>query len=733
MDEIPLNSGMARDIMIYTINAMLYMRRNFAMNKRGKPNKTKGREYFVSAIEKKKKNERIAIKLKLIMSHVLLAAIPVIIVAVMLFLNAKTNIIQEVETANQATAEQVAYLIEAKMDEIETTSVTLIANQDILSTISKDIDDYDNSLEFMQERKNKLYSVTTPLEAHPNINSISFLTEKEILSGNVALYMTDGFLESFLGSQEYQLVVEADAKPLWFYGLFEQESLFFMRYVKNLSKSANNSVMLIEVKKDLIGNLLHAESLEEGARMTVVDAEGLVIESSDETAMMGQTLDITEELQQKIEVSTSEDRIISFVTKKNVSEETLVVASEMDNGWRYITKVPTSSIYGGINNMMSATLLVVVICFVIALLIGVYLAVIISNPINYIRGKMKAVEQGDLTVRSQFSGSRELGSLSDSFNAMTENMSVLIRDTKGITEQVAEDSVELQQIAKQSATYSKEVISAVESLAEGASDQALDADKTAEIIKELVTQINLTENSFQEVVQVTTKTKRASENASQSIEKLNTSTAKTMALTTNIKTDMGALTNRFKEILGIIDMINAISEQTNLLALNAAIEAARAGDAGKGFAVVADEVRKLASQSSEAAQDISSIVNSIYEMTKKTEEMIESGAEIYQQQEESVKDTEVTFNDIIRDMDNIIHEVDKVYVLLSGLDEIQNEATDSITSIAAISEESASAIQQVLATGNEQAEAAEHLSIMADKLNHVIEGMNEKITSFRID
>lgn len=57
-----------------------------------------------------------------------------------------------------------------------------------------------------------------------------------------------------------------------------------------------------------------------------------------------------------------------------------------------------------------------------------------------------------------------------------------------------------------------------------------------------------------------------------------------------------------------LERIEQIASQTNLLALNAAIEAARAGEAGRGFSVVADEVRKLAIETSDATDDIISLL-----------------------------------------------------------------------------------------------------------------------------
>ncbi len=107
------------------------------------------------------------------------------------------------------------------------------------------------------------------------------------------------------------------------------------------------------------------------------------------------------------------------------------------------------------------------------------------------------------------------------------------------------------------------------------------------------------------------------------------------------------LSRRAEEIGGIVQLIQEVADQTNLLALNAAIEAARAGEAGRGFAVVADEVRNLAQRTSQATEDISSLVLRIQTETREACDVMESGAQAAEQHSVESQQAVVSMHELL--------------------------------------------------------------------------------------
>ncbi len=683
--------------------------------------------------------ERLPIKQKLILSHFLILLVPVMIILLLLFYNAKAAILEEVESANLSVADQVTALVNLKLSSIDSSTTLLASDNTILQILGRSVEDYGTEYEMVKDRQDNLFSRLNALRlSFPELNQVVIVKPDEIIDpSKYKDFSTPEFHKAFEESHENRLLKEGKERAVWSYGLFDRQELFYMRAFRNTHASGELQILVYDISPLFLLEDIAAGQASDGVRMSLMDKEGQVVVSSDGSLAMGDPIGISEELQ-KVAAGTAsgnETNMVpggSFITAEGAAGETMVIFKQTDAGWWYVIEIPTETIYGNINRIGVLAVALGGISLILAIVVGILLALTIVKPIDHIRSKMKLVEQGNLKVRSSISGRFEMGQLSHSFNLMAENMSGLIHKTLELSGKVVTNSEDLKSIAAQSALSSKEIMEAVEALSRGASEQAADSEKAATTINQLVGQLGTTQTYFKEVVETTTRTKEASAQAAVTIQELNAATVQSITLSDNIKHDIGELSEQFQEILVIIDIINGISSQTNLLALNAAIEAARAGEAGKGFAVVADEVRKLANQSSEAAQNISNIVNNIYEETKLTEEMIEKGAVIYKKQEAAVHNTEHTFGTIVSDMDNIIRVIENVYGLMSGMGSLQKEATDSVSSIAAIAEETAASTEELLATGEEQTAVAEQLSVMAKKLAEVIENLKDNVRRFKI-
>lgn len=677
--------------------------------------------------------ERVSIKLKLILSHSLVAIIPIVIIAVVLFVQARTAMIDKVDSSNQAYVSKVTDILNLKINNLIETSKIIIGDTVLLKTLDKSVRDYDNEYAMINDQKAKFEETVKPLifSNKSIINIYAVMSDK--IASNTKLVVTPETIKTFYESEEVKVLNENGTKPVWFSNLYDTDHIFLMRTFKSITTGKDLGVLVIEVSSDYFKQELKTEDVGEKALLSILNAKDQLVTSTSENI---EEMGILEELQanrdKKVLEASGETIKDSFITKKNVEEETIVSYAVCSNGWTFVFELPTSEFLGAILAIRKVALIIAIAVGIVAIAIGIWMAFSISKPIDYIRRKLKQVEQGDLTVTSNIKGRYEMSQLSTSFNEMTLNMRRLIEEVGTVVGNVTENSNDLNKIARNSALASKEVLNAVESISNGAIEQARDAEKTTTIIQKLINQVNNTEKHFNDVVEATHKTKLASNSATVTIETLNMTTKDTVTLSQNILEDMNDLIKRFEEITSIIDMIDGISVQTNLLALNAAIEAARAGESGRGFAVVADEVRKLAVQSSNAVKSISNIIEGIYTATGKTEAMIKDGSKIYEDQEKAVANTGIIFKEIVINMDHIIGEVNLVYEMLEGLEGIQLDATESITSIAAIAQESAAAIEEVLATGEEQIASAEHLVNMSLELGEVIQEMNGQISRFSI-
>lgn len=706
-------------------------------------------------IKQKMKKERISMFWKLILSFILIGVLPVMIVGMLVFFKAQDSVLEEVMNARIEIATQIAKNIDKNMQAVEATGILLVTDFELLDTVEKSEADYDSKLDFIRERDDVIEPAFMSVQStNSYLSNIVFVKHDETIGAvDNQTYMDDAFTDQFFTSDLYDEVSEHKSRFTWKGNLFDKDKIFCIRNVTNGSRDLGSLIIEIDkdyflddlelikfndhTKDDLKNTIaLYENDTERELASTgfhIIDETGLVIASNYEY-LNGQYFDSHEVWHEKVAADGSQDSIFGgYVTSVGYESEHLIVYAQLKNGWYIIKALPTQFIYEGVVDIRWIAVIAIFVSISLAILLGLIISYSISGPIKHIRDLLKRLEQGDLTTKSLIIGKYELGQLSDSFNLMTTNMGELIYDISIISETLSSDVVDLKQLANVTSDGSKDIIIAVEDIAEGASSQASDADKAKNIIVSLSDKISETKNTFNLVAEATIRAKAVSNAATDTIDQLNSSTAESMVLTQEIHMDIKNLVVQFKEIHNIVGLIAGISKQTNLLALNAAIEAARAGESGKGFAVVADEVRKLAEQSTNAATDISNIINTVHKTTLETEKKINSGTEIFFKQEDAVKATGEKFQVIAMDMERINEEISQMKQVLEGLDKIQSEAIDATMSIASIAEESAAAIEEVLATSEVQTSSSQKLSCMSDNLSQITIELNECMKGFKIE
>lgn len=197
-----------------------------------------------------------------------------------------------------------------------------------------------------------------------------------------------------------------------------------------------------------------------------------------------------------------------------------------------------------------------------------------------------------------------------------------------------------------------------------------------------------------------------------------TSTKKTMQVTSNLDKEVG-------EIGKTLEIINDIAGSINLLALNASIEAARAGEAGRGFAVVAQEVGKLSTNTRESLNEVNEVILRVQKGTQETAKyMNENSAKM---QNQNVRMLE-TINGIRSMMEMLKQSVDTI----SKVDCIQNNQSHVILQTIQVSEDVVNRIDEEnrefvnigqMVQGNVQ--EVFKLSDQIDQINGMIEELEE--------
>jgi methyl-accepting chemotaxis protein len=311
-------------------------------------------------------------------------------------------------------------------------------------------------------------------------------------------------------------------------------------------------------------------------------------------------------------------------------------------------------------NILTSILIVTVIVGALMILVGIFFARTLANPISQATRFASQVAQGRLDETLDITNKDEIGTLAQALQTMVANLKNTIHkadekakeaeekahectlatqeaeDAKQQAEQAKRDGMlqaagRIEGVVEQVSAATEQLAAQVEEASRGSEEQRARTGETATAMEEMnATVLEVARNASQAAEasdQAKSKAQEGAKVVSDSVGAIN----RVQRQAGEMNQNLGQLGQQAEQIGRIMTVIEDIADQTNLLALNAAIEAARAGDAGRGFAVVADEVRKLAEKTMSATKEVGQAITAIQQGTRTTIQGMDAAAQSIEQ------------------------------------------------------------------------------------------------------
>lgn len=414
---------------------------------------------------------------------------------------------------------------------------------------------------------------------------------------------------------------------------------------------------------------------------------------------------------------------------------TKITYSKKDPHWNWV--VASGSYLSDFNSGANKILTMLSITIGFTIVIGAIFIILFSRhlglPLRKIANAVKRIAVGNLTVTNiDVKNNDEVGTLSENYTVMANNLRNLVMDINNSSLQVASSAQQLSSSCEFTSQAAEDITNSMLQVASGTEDQSQQID---EVLTETV-QISKRVESISEGVE---KLDRAASESSKTIEKgyqlINNGILhmNTIAQNTENMEKIATLLQDNSEKVGeILIFIRAIADQTNLLALNASIEAARAGEHGKGFAVVANEVKKLAEQSANASSDIGELIELIQEETKQSVITLGAGKESVWEGKRVIDQAGDAFHDISKSISDISQQSTEIASSMIEIKRIMSALVNSAEEIAIISNTSQQYTQNIASSAEEQTASIQEITASAENLERLADYLQQKVQMFKL-
>lgn len=408
----------------------------------------------------------------------------------------------------------------------------------------------------------------------------------------------------------------------------------------------------------------------------------------------------------------------------------------IDKGWVFIMEDSKEEIFASSQRMAVILSILCVLATIVITLLSLTLLILVLRPLTGINKAVTQLGEADISDNNELT--KHIGR-TDEIGQISRSVIHLQGHLKDIVSAISENALKLDNSNQEFSSRFTEIYdavsgvnSAVEEIAQGASNQAQDTMEAEQQVKAIADE---TGQNLANVVCLDTaisKTTELFENMTKIINDLIDISEKTGNSIVEVASKTRETNRSSEKIREAVDIIKNVTSQTNLLSLNASIEAARAGEAGRGFAVVADEIRKLADGSAQSAGDIEQLVDELVNNSDASIAETVKLNEILEKQKEGLKLTRDGFDSLKREVALVENASKRINEGNAKIESQQKTLSGIVESLSAISGENAASCEETSATMESVSKDIDICNQKIRALTELSESLKCQVAHFRM-
>lgn len=334
----------------------------------------------------KSKFNDIRFRNKLLLSHLIIALIPILLLGVLSFIQSYRIQMKELRSEAEASMEQVANIMDYKINRYNTLSEFMVLNRELSQIFIKDYEEnyFNMYLDFRDILEPLISNIRLMDE---DIEAITFYTSGELLG------IRDNILP--IGDLKSKSWYDGFRGRRW---IVDGEKLYLVQEL--ISNPKDSNFMVISIQHDSI--FADLDKLSEHVAVHIEDAEQRVI------------------FKERKESDASADSESGETGGLNLSR------SLANNGWTIHYNLLNTNAYANALGIFQITLFVMILSLIITFLLIYVISNNFTRRIIHIKNKVDKVEQNNLEVIIQSSSRDEFGELTNGIGKMLKRINSLI-------------------------------------------------------------------------------------------------------------------------------------------------------------------------------------------------------------------------------------------------------------------------------------------------------------------